>query len=382
MSPVTSGSHASPTVTAAVVCGTETSSGSRRRAPRRRAAHLLRDVQPLDRAARADAKLGAPRHRPESKAISSSAPSRRLIESMHRSTSRRSFRRSFSRRCSSRPRGRGSRSRAPQATPPTIVFYGFSILADVMHEGIFPAFQGSGPGRATGDVEFVSSFGGSGTVTNQVILGVPAQLALLSLESDADRLADAGVIRARQLEAAAPRRRREPDAVRHPRAARAIRSGIRDFADLARPGVRIVHPDPLTSGGANWAIVAEYGAGARGAPGGGRRRGDARRGSGRTSSPRRPRRAPRGRSSRTASATRSSRTSRKRSTTAGRGRLQGRRRLSAANDPLGAHARRRRPQRSARASGALVDAFRRSSSGARRRSGSSCGTASAACDEL
>ena len=31
------------------------------------------------------------------------------------------------------------------------------------------------------------------------------------------------------------------------------------------PGVKVVHPDPLTSGGANWAIVAEYGAGARGA---------------------------------------------------------------------------------------------------------------------
>jgi len=29
-----------------------------------------------------------------------------------------------------------------------------------------------------------------------------------------------------------------------------------------------VHPDPLTSGGANWAIVAEYGAGFR-TPGGG-----------------------------------------------------------------------------------------------------------------
>jgi sulfate transport system substrate-binding protein len=46
--------------------------------------------------------------------------------------------------------------------------------------------------------------------------------------------------------------------------------GIRDFADLARPGVRIVHPDPLTSGGALWAILAEYGAGERVRSGGGR----------------------------------------------------------------------------------------------------------------
>src|SRR4029077_5976943 len=45
---------------------------------------------------------------------------------------------------------------------------------------------------------------------------------------------------------------------------------IRDFADLARPGVRIVHPDPQTSGGAIWAILAEYGAGERLRPAGGR----------------------------------------------------------------------------------------------------------------
>jgi ABC-type sulfate transport system substrate-binding protein len=33
---------------------------------------------------------------------------------------------------------------------------------------------------------------------------------------------------------------------------------VHDFEDLTRRGVKVVHPDPLTSGGANWAIVAEY----------------------------------------------------------------------------------------------------------------------------
>src|SRR5262245_1147405 len=81
-----------------------------------------------------------------------------------------------------------------ETTPPTIVFYGFSILADVMQEAVFPAFQKKWAAEGHGPVEFISSFGGSGTVTNQLIMGVPAQVALLSLESDADRLADAGVI--------------------------------------------------------------------------------------------------------------------------------------------------------------------------------------------
>lgn len=154
-----------------------------------------------------------------------------------------------------------------EVTPPTIVFYGFSILADVFQEGIFPAFQKALAAEGGGRVEFASSFGGSGTVTNQLIMGVPAQVALLSLESDADRLADAGVL---------PRDswKRLPNGgvVNLTPFIILVRPGnplgIRDFEDLTRPGVRIVHPDPLTSGGANWAIVAEYGSGARGVPGG------------------------------------------------------------------------------------------------------------------
>jgi len=154
-----------------------------------------------------------------------------------------------------------------EATPPTIVFYGFSILAEVFQDGVFPAFQKVWAQEGGGRVEFASSFGGSGTVTNQLIMGVPAQVALLSLESDADRLADAGVIPHDSW-------KRLPNAgvVNLTPFVILVRPGnplgIRDFEDLTKPGVRIVHPDPLTSGGANWAIVAEYGSGARGAPGG------------------------------------------------------------------------------------------------------------------
>ena len=153
------------------------------------------------------------------------------------------------------------------ASPPTIVFYGFSILADVCQDGIFPAFQKRWAAEGGGAVEFVSSFGGSGTVTNQVIMGVPAQVVLLSLESDAERLADAGVV--------APGSWKQlPDqgVVNLTPFVILVRPGnplgIRDFRDLGRPGVRVVHPDPMTSGGANWAIVAEYGSGFRGDHGG------------------------------------------------------------------------------------------------------------------
>ena len=35
--------------------------------------------------------------------------------------------------------------------------------------------------------------------------------------------------------------------------------GIHDFSDLAKPGVRLIHPDPGSSGGAQWSILAMYG---------------------------------------------------------------------------------------------------------------------------
>ena len=35
--------------------------------------------------------------------------------------------------------------------------------------------------------------------------------------------------------------------------------GIRDFADLAKPGIKVIHPDPISSGGAQWSILSIYG---------------------------------------------------------------------------------------------------------------------------
>ena len=150
------------------------------------------------------------------------------------------------------------RNRVPQ----TIVLYGFSILEPAIAKGIFPAFQRTWLAQTGKEVEMIGSFAGSGTVTNQLIMGVPAELAILSTELDAQRLVKAGTIR-RETWKRLPHGgviNRTPFVI-------VVRPGnpkrIHDFADLARPGVRIVHPDPLTSGAANWAIIAEYGAAVR-----------------------------------------------------------------------------------------------------------------------
>src|SRR5215203_7367446 len=68
------------------------------------------------------------------------------------------------------------------ATPRTVVFYGFSILGEALNQDVLPAFARRWRERTGERVEFATAFSGSGTVTNQLILGVPAQCALLSLE--------------------------------------------------------------------------------------------------------------------------------------------------------------------------------------------------------
>ena len=154
---------------------------------------------------------------------------------------------------------------AQTALPRTVVFYGFSILDHSISGDVFPAFRQQWRTATHEEVEMISSFAGSGTVTNQVIMGVPVELALLALEADAQRLADAGVV-----EAASWRRLPHEGVVNRTPIVILVRPGnpknIRDFSDLARPGVGVVHPDPLTSGAANWAIAAEYGAGQRAHP--------------------------------------------------------------------------------------------------------------------
>jgi len=137
------------------------------------------------------------------------------------------------------------------------LFLAVALLAGLFGWAVWPWLP-----RAGAAVTVAASFAGSGTVTNQIVLGVPAELALLSLESDAERLAEAGVIQHGSWKTLPHEGvvNRTPFVI-------LVRPGnpkdIHGFEDLARPGIKVVHADPLTSGGASWAVLAEYGAGAR-----------------------------------------------------------------------------------------------------------------------
>jgi len=138
-----------------------------------------------------------------------------------------------------------------------IALYGFSVKGEVMEGSIIPGFKDYWKERTGRDVSFETYFAGSGKITNQVVVGAPAEVMILSTEWDALKLEEHGCTKGgyRDLPhngtvSMSPwvilTRRGNP-------------KDITSFSDLSMPGVEIVHADPLTSGGACWSIFAVYG---------------------------------------------------------------------------------------------------------------------------
>ncbi|HXI74968.1 MAG TPA: sulfate ABC transporter substrate-binding protein [Pyrinomonadaceae bacterium] len=138
-----------------------------------------------------------------------------------------------------------------------ITLYGFSIMKEPLEKAIFPAFTSKAKREHGLDVTFTSSFAGSETVTNQIITGVKAQIAILSIERDAQRLKDHKDITSDWHDL--PQKgivNKTPFVIL---VRKGNPKGIHDFSDLAKPGVKVIHPDPNSSGGAQWSILAIYG---------------------------------------------------------------------------------------------------------------------------
>lgn len=138
-----------------------------------------------------------------------------------------------------------------------LTVYGFSILKESLERSIYPSFAVKWKAEHGQDVHFTSSFAGSETITNQILQGVNADIAVLSIERDAMRLKDAGFVSSDWH--SLPHNgiiNQTPFVIL---VAKGNPKGIKDFPDLAKPGVRVIHPDPVSSGGAQWSILAIYG---------------------------------------------------------------------------------------------------------------------------
>ncbi len=119
----------------------------------------------------------------------------------------------------------------------------------------FPAVWQSQTGRS---ITVNASHGGSGAQARAVLDGLQADVVTLALASDIDALAARGLV-AKGWQARLP----EQSTPYTSTIVFLVRSGnpkaIRDWPDLVRPGVRVITPNPKTSGGARWNYLAALG---------------------------------------------------------------------------------------------------------------------------
>lgn len=120
------------------------------------------------------------------------------------------------------------------------------------------AFVEAWRGKTGQTVSIRQSHGGSGSQARSVIDGLQADVVTLALAYDIDAIANAGLINAKWQE-----RLGENSAPYTSTIVFLVRKGnpkgIRDWADLVKPGVSVITPNPKTSGGARWNYLAAWG---------------------------------------------------------------------------------------------------------------------------
>lgn len=122
------------------------------------------------------------------------------------------------------------------------------------YDEITDAFRKTAEGR---NITFSRSYGASGDQSRAVAAGLAADIVAFSLEPDMTRLVKAGVVA--DDWAGDEHKGMITDSV----VALATRKGnpkkVTGWADLLRPGVQVITPNPFTSGGARWNVMAAYG---------------------------------------------------------------------------------------------------------------------------
>jgi sulfate transport system substrate-binding protein len=120
---------------------------------------------------------------------------------------------------------------------------------------LISAFQATSAGQG---VTFSQSYGPSNTQANSVAAGLSADVVNFSTTLDMKELVKAGEVSSSW--ASGPTQGMVADSV----VAFVVRKGnplnITTWADLIKPGVQVITPNPLSSGSAQWNILAAYGA--------------------------------------------------------------------------------------------------------------------------
>jgi sulfate/thiosulfate transport system substrate-binding protein len=149
------------------------------------------------------------------------------------------------------PIGRG-RPAAAAAANLTLVAYSTPREA---YEALIPLFQQTPAGK---DVQIQTSYGASGDQSRAVESGLPADVVAFSLAPDVTRLVEAELVAADWANDSFKGMVTDSVVVIGVRPGNP--KGVTGWDDLIKDGVEVITPNPLTSGGARWNIMAAWGA--------------------------------------------------------------------------------------------------------------------------
>src|SRR2546423_15089003 len=139
----------------------------------------------------------------------------------------------------------GSSTKSGSGGSAKLTLVAYSTPKDV-YGTVIPAFQKTPAGKG---VTFDQSYGASGEQSRAVLNGLPADVVAFSLSPDINRLSKAGLVDA-NWKNAEPHNANVSNSV----VVLATRKGnpkhIRTWADLVKPGIEVVTPNPFSSGGA------------------------------------------------------------------------------------------------------------------------------------
>lgn len=120
---------------------------------------------------------------------------------------------------------------------------------------IIKAFQKTPQGK---NVTFTQSYGASGDQSRAVENGLKADVVAFSLAPDVTRLVKDKIVADNWDKT--PTKGMVTDSVVVIATRKGNPKGIKDWPDLVKPGTQVITPNPFTSGGARWNVMAAYGA--------------------------------------------------------------------------------------------------------------------------
>jgi sulfate/thiosulfate-binding protein len=143
---------------------------------------------------------------------------------------------------------------AAAAAATNLSLIGYSIPTSVFPK-LISAYQATPGGK---DVNFSTSFAASEVQSQAVAAGLPADVVNFSIATDMDRLVQSKLVDKTWSQ------NRYGGIVSKSVVVFVLRNGnpkhIKTWDDLVKPGVDVVFPNPFSSGGARWDVMAAYGA--------------------------------------------------------------------------------------------------------------------------